>query len=85
MIDSRLTAILACPETGQAVHAVDPAIVVLFNAAIASGTLRNRGGSVVREPIDAALAREDGAICYPVRGGIPAMISEEALALPPPV
>lgn len=85
MIDSTLVGILACPETGQTVHAVDPATVVLFNAAIASGTLRNRGGAVVREPIGAAVAREDGAFCYPVRGGIPVMIADEALALPPPL
>ncbi|HPA16494.1 MAG TPA: hypothetical protein PLU30_02010 [Verrucomicrobiae bacterium] len=83
MVDAKLLAVLVCPETRQRVRLADAATVALLNAAIATGRVRNRAGNVVREPIDAALVRGDGAFCYPVRKGIPFMLAEEALALPP--
>lgn len=84
MIEPRLVSMLACPETGQAVHVADAMTVALLNAAIAAGTCRNAAGSAVREPIESALVREDGAVCYPIRDGIPLMIVDEALRLTPP-
>jgi uncharacterized protein YbaR (Trm112 family) len=83
MVDARLLEVLVCSETRQRVRLADAATVALLNAAIATGRVRNRAGTVVRDPIDAALVREDGALCYPVRRRIPFMLADEALALPP--
>jgi uncharacterized protein YbaR (Trm112 family) len=81
MVDASLVAILACPETHQPVHVADEATVVKVNAAIAAGTLKNRDGETVGEPIEAGLIREDGVYLYPVRQDIPVMLIGEALPL----
>lgn len=75
-------AVLVCPETRQPVRPADSATVVLLNAAIATGRVKNRGGVVLQDAVDGAMVREDGAFCYPVRGDIPVMLEDEAVALP---
>jgi uncharacterized protein YbaR (Trm112 family) len=81
MVDASLVAILACPETHQPVHVADEATVARVNAAIAAGTVENRDGEAVSEPIQAGLIREDGAYLYPVRDDIPVMLIGEAIPL----
>ena len=81
MVDASLVAILACPETHQPVHVADEATVEKVNAAIAAGTIKNRDGEVVGEPIQSGLIREDGAYLYPVRDEIPVMLIGEAIPL----
>jgi uncharacterized protein YbaR (Trm112 family) len=81
MVDASLVEILACPETHQPVTVADEATVSKVNAAIAAGTLKNREGEAVTEPIQTGLVREDGAYLYPVRDDIPVMLIGEAIAL----
>ena len=81
MVDASLVAILACPETHQPVHVADEATVSTVNAAIAAGTLKNREGEAVKEPIETGLIREDNAYLYPVRDDIPVMLIGEAIPL----
>jgi uncharacterized protein YbaR (Trm112 family) len=81
MVDASLVAILACPETHQPVHVADEATVSKLNAAIASGSVKNRDGEAVSEAVETGLIREDGAYLYPVREGIPVMLIGEAIAL----
>ena len=83
MIDAQLLEILACPEDKTPVHLAGDALVKDVNAAIAAGTMQNRAGGVVTEPIDGGLVREDGAWLYPIRDDIPVMLIDEALPLPP--
>ncbi len=45
------------------------------------GSLVNRGGESVQEPIDGGLVREDGRILYPIRDDIPVMLIDEAIEL----
>ena len=81
MVDASLVAILACPETHQPVRVADEATVARLNEAIAAGTVKNREGEAVGEPIQAGLVREDGAYLYPVRDDIPVMLIGEAIPL----
>jgi uncharacterized protein YbaR (Trm112 family) len=65
-VDPELLEILVCPETRQPVAPADAALLTRLNAEIAAGSLRNRGGDSVREPLKEGLLREDGRILYPV-------------------
>ena len=55
--------------------------VVVDANKIAAGSVKNRAGEVVREPVEGGLVREDGRVVYPVREGIPIMLIDEAIAL----
>jgi uncharacterized protein YbaR (Trm112 family) len=79
MVDKELLSILCCPETKQDVELVSEQTVAKINAAIAGGSLKNRGGETVKEKIDAALVREDKKFCYPIREDIPIMLIDEAI------
>ena len=81
MVDASLVAIMVCPETHQPVHVADEATVAKVNAAIAAGTLKNRDGDSLNDPIQGGLIREDGAYLYPVRDDLPHMIIGEAIGL----
>ena len=81
MVDASLVAIMVCPETHQPLTLADDATVQKVNAAITAGTLKNRDGEAVTEPIEAAQNREDGAYLYVVRDSIPVMLIGEAVAL----
>lgn len=81
MVSPQLLEILVCPETRQPVRAADASVVASLNAAIEAGTVVNRGGQEVRDPVDAALVREDGKVLYPVREDIPIMLIDEAIAV----
>ena len=81
MIDRELLEILVCPETKQPVRLAEAGQVARVNAAIAAGTVSNRGGEVVREAITGGLVREDGELLYPVRDDIPIMLIDEAILL----
>jgi len=80
-LDKELLAILACPETKEPVALADEELLATVNAAISAGDVTARGGTVVDQPLDAGLVRQDGKVLYPVRAGIPIMLIEEAIAL----
>jgi uncharacterized protein YbaR (Trm112 family) len=79
MVDKELLDILCCPETKQDVTLVEGDIIKKINAKIKEGTLKNRGGEVVKEAIDAGLLREDKKFLYPIREDIPIMLIDEAI------
>jgi uncharacterized protein YbaR (Trm112 family) len=79
VIDKELLAILACPETHQPLAEADAALIERVNAAIVAGDQKNVAGGAVAEAIDGGLLREDGAILYPIREGIPILLIEEGL------
>lgn len=79
MLDAELLDILVCPETKQPLRPADEAALSAVNASVAAGTLRNRGGDPVGQPVQEGLLREDGRVLYPVRDGIPIMLLDEAI------
>ena len=81
MIDKELLKMLVCPENKTPVMLADKELVSRINNAIEAGTLKNKGGEEVKEPIDAGLIREDKAVLYPVRDDIPIMLIDEAIVL----
>ena len=80
-VDHRLLEILVCPQTKQPVKVAGADLLERVNQAVAAGTLKNRGGETVRDPISEGLVREDGRVLYPVRDDIPVMLLDEAIPL----
>ena len=83
MIDAELLEILCCPETKQPVQLIEGEPIAKVNAAIESGSCKNRGGKDVTEKIDAGLLREDRLYLYPIRDDIPIMLEDEAIGFEP--
>jgi uncharacterized protein len=81
-ISKELLDILLCPDSKQSLTLADPVLLDTLNQRIRQGTLTNRGGAVVSEPIDGGLVREDRRYLYPVRDDIPIMLIDEAIPLP---
>ena len=81
MIDQELLEILACPEDKTPVRMAEPDELERLNEAIRAGSVKNRGGEAITEPLDAGLVREDGKILYPIREDIPIMLIDEAIEL----
>ena len=79
MIHSELLEILVCPETRQRVRSATADLLARLNEAIGSGTVTNRGGDAVEDPVSEGLIRDDGKVLYPIREGIPIMLVDEAI------
>jgi len=78
-MNADLVQLLVCPETHQSLSHAPASLISGLNQRIAAGTLKNRGGEVTQEPLEAGLLRSDGRVLYPVRHGIPIMLIVESL------
>ena len=54
-------------------------MVKKINQRITEGTLKNRAGNKITEPIDEGLVRQDKKFLYPIREDIPIMLIDEAI------
>ncbi len=81
MIDDSLLEMLMCPEDGSRLKPAGNDLIEQINRDIQAGTMKNRSGAQVTEPITEGLVREDGKWLYPVRDDILVMLTEEALPL----
>jgi uncharacterized protein YbaR (Trm112 family) len=79
MVSKELLDILCCPETKQDLTLIEGEAIKKFNARIKSKEVKNRGGELVKEPIDAGLLRTDKKFLYPIRQDIPIMLIDEAI------
>lgn len=80
-VNPELLEILVCPESRQPVKPASAELIADLARQVEAGTLRNRGGEPVTQPITEGLVREDGRILYPVDDGIPVMLIEESIEL----
>ena len=76
-----LLAILRCPITHKGLALAKRAALDDVNAAISSGTLSNRDGRVLAEPLTEALVTDDGKVLYPIANGIPVLLEGESISL----
>ncbi|MCO4760128.1 MAG: hypothetical protein KC502_01410 [Myxococcales bacterium] len=76
-----LLAVAACPDDHQALHRGSAALVSRLNAAIGERSLRQRGGDLVTDGMDAAFVTADKTRAYPVRGGVAVLLVDAAIML----
>lgn len=81
MVDPELLDMLCCPETKEDVSLAEATLVEKLNRLAESGQLKNRGGEIVKEKMDAGLIRADRQVLYPIREDIPIMLIDEAIPL----
>ncbi len=81
MIDPDLLAILRCPIHGGKLQLADEALVRQVQTAIERGEARDRLEQRVSETIEGGLVDEAQTWLFPIRGGIPALVADEAIDL----
>ena len=81
MIRPELLEILRCPETHQKLSLALAELVARLNSQISARQIRNRAGTLVEQPVEGGLLREDGAVLYPIRGKLPMLLIDEAIAI----
>jgi len=81
MLDAQLLALLVCPATHQEVTLASPADVQRLIAGVRNGEVRTVAGAEPDSAFEGALVRQDGAVAYPIRDGIPVMLVEEGLVI----
>ena len=84
MTNELLLPLLCCPLSRQPLAPAPVDLIVRLENERIAGTLRNRAGQPLAEPIAAGLVRADGALFFPVHAGIPVLVAEEAVPLSPP-
>ncbi|MGI9225519.1 MAG: Trm112 family protein [Woeseiaceae bacterium] len=80
-MDKRLLTILRCPVTHKGLAIARSETLTRLNAAIEAGSVANRDGAVLSEPLGEALVTDDQKLVYPVANGIPVLLEGEAISL----
>ena len=81
MLAPELLALLVCPATHQDVALATPEELERLIQGIREGEVRTVAGREADAALDGALVRQDGAVAYAIRDGIPVMLVDEALAI----
>ena len=82
MLASKLIEMLRCPVDGHRLTLLDDQAVLRLNAALQAGELRDRLDQRITSPLEAALLNVGCNRIYPIRGGIPSLVANEAIDLP---
>lgn len=80
-MDKRLLTILRCPVTHKGLAIARNEVLDRVNAAIASGSVSNREGKLLSDPLDEALVTDDEKLVYPIANGIPVLLEGESISL----
>ena len=80
-MDKRLLTILRCPVTHKGLNVAGRDTLARVNAAIESGRISNREGTVLSEPLEEVLITDDEKLAYPVSNGIPVLLEGESIGL----
>lgn len=80
-MDKRLLTILRCPVTHKGLAIARSETLTRVNAAIEAGSVSNRDGTVLSEPLGEALVTDDEKLVYPVANGIPVLLEGESISL----
>jgi len=81
MNNAELLKIVVCPRDRQPLARAEEALMARLNQAIALGRVENLGGDRLGRPLDGGFVRADGKLLYPIVGGIPVLLADEAIAL----
>jgi uncharacterized protein YbaR (Trm112 family) len=81
MVDKELLKILVCPQSHQPLSQASSEILSQINSAVLAGTLTNKKGVAVIEPLLEGLVTQDGSVVYPVLEDIPVMLIDESISL----
>ncbi len=77
----RLLDIICCPVTHSPLERLGAAELERLNALIAEAKISNRGDEVLTEALEDALVTRDGKLAYPIRDGIPVLLSEQGISM----
>ena len=80
-MDEKLVPLLQCPLTQRELRLVSPEELARINARLKEEAVLNRGGSRVEAELDGCLVCEPDGLCYPIRGGLPYLLKDEAFSL----
>ena len=80
-MNKKLLNILCCPVSHKGLSEASGDLLKKVNAAIESGALANRDGTVLTVALREALVTDDGKLLYPVNDGIPVLLESESVAL----
>ena len=79
MVNPHLLQILRCPQDHSELSLADAALIARVNERIAKGGLSTMSGQPVTKALDGGLVRAAGDLMYPIIGGIPVMLADEAI------
>ena len=80
-IDAELLRMLRCPKEGCVLAMADESLIQELNERIEASDLRDAQDQLIRQPLQAGLVTQTGTRLYPIRGGIPTLIADEAILL----
>ena len=81
MLSDDFLKLLRCPLNHGPLKNASPDLIQRLNEAIRAVRLSNRGGELISEELDGGLVDLDGTLVYPVHGGIPCLMVDEAIML----
>lgn len=80
-MDPEFLKILVCPKTHKPLREATAEELSRVNRAIQEGQARNDTGEAVEQLLESGLVPEEGSVIYPIRDGIPVLLTSEAIRL----